>query len=68
MKIKNIHIRYEDKITNPGNPFCMGVTLKNLEVVTTDETWKPCAIAQGNVPYIFKASENDFLFKNSLKC
>lgn len=55
LKIRNIHIRYEDKITQPGKPFCLGITLKNLEMVTTDETWNP-TLVQEAVTKIFKAS------------
>uniref|UniRef100_A0A8D8LZY6 Vacuolar protein sorting-associated protein 13C n=2 Tax=Cacopsylla melanoneura TaxID=428564 RepID=A0A8D8LZY6_9HEMI len=37
--IKKIHIRYEDRITNPKQPFAAGITLFNLTVHTTDEKW-----------------------------
>lgn len=40
VKITNIHIRYEDKVTNPGNPFAFGVSLSNLSVETSNEDWK----------------------------
>ena len=39
--IKNIHIRYEDSIAAPGHPFALGVTLKELSAVSTDENWTP---------------------------
>ncbi|XP_028401865.1 vacuolar protein sorting-associated protein 13C-like [Dendronephthya gigantea] len=42
--IKNIHIRYEDKITTPGSSFAIGLTLKHLTAETTDEYWKPCVV------------------------
>lgn len=53
LKINNIHIRYEDKVTQPGKPFCLGVTLKKLEMATTDETWQP-TIVQEAVTKVFK--------------
>ncbi|CAK9187593.1 unnamed protein product [Ilex paraguariensis] len=37
ISISNVHIRYEDSISNPGNPFACGVTLAKLAAVTTDE-------------------------------
>ncbi|KAJ8645273.1 hypothetical protein MRB53_007021 [Persea americana] len=35
--ISNVHIRYEDSMSNPGHPFCSGVTLAKLAAVTMDE-------------------------------
>jgi vacuolar protein sorting-associated protein 13A/C len=57
LNIKNIHIRYEDKVTSP-NPFSLGITLSDLHVVSTDEAWKP-AITKENITKIFKV---DFFF------
>ncbi|KAH7083305.1 hypothetical protein BKA63DRAFT_599328 [Paraphoma chrysanthemicola] len=45
--VKNIHIRYEDSISDPGHPFALGVTLADFSAVSTDENWKPTFI-QGN--------------------
>jgi len=28
--VRNIHVRYEDRYTNPKQPFSIGVTLKEL--------------------------------------
>ncbi|KAG1095366.1 hypothetical protein G6F42_018567 [Rhizopus arrhizus] len=39
--MKNIHIRYEDKISDPGHPFAAGITLKELSALSTDEEWVP---------------------------
>lgn len=44
LKIKDIHIRYEDGITNPKAPFSFGITLHNLSVQTTDENWQKAVI------------------------
>lgn len=30
VKIANIHVRYEDKFTNPQKPFSVGVTLREI--------------------------------------
>ncbi|XP_039749833.1 vacuolar protein sorting-associated protein 13 isoform X2 [Pararge aegeria] len=53
LKISDIHVRYEDSITNPKAPFSFGVTLHNLSVHTTDENWKQTVIQEA-VTKIFK--------------
>lgn len=55
LKITNIHIRYEDKVTHVGHPFAMGITLRHLSLETTDETWKP-TIVQEMVTKIHKVT------------
>lgn len=40
--IKNIHIRYEDKTTNPGSPFCIGATMSSLFVESISKNLIPC--------------------------
>ncbi|KAM8801927.1 intermembrane lipid transfer protein VPS13A isoform 1-T1 [Rhynchonycteris naso] len=42
VKISNIHIRYEDDITNQENPLSFGISLQNLSMQTTDQNWVPC--------------------------
>ncbi|KAM1191559.1 hypothetical protein PS2_011822 [Malus domestica] len=37
ISISNVHVRYEDSTSNPGHPFCSGVTLAKLAAVTMDE-------------------------------
>uniref|UniRef100_A0A2P2MA96 Uncharacterized protein LOC8261314 n=1 Tax=Rhizophora mucronata TaxID=61149 RepID=A0A2P2MA96_RHIMU len=37
ISISNLHVRYEDSISNPGHPFSCGVTLARLAAVTMDE-------------------------------
>ncbi|GMH18990.1 hypothetical protein Nepgr_020831 [Nepenthes gracilis] len=37
ISISNIHIRYEDSVSNPGHPFACGVTLAKLAAVTMDD-------------------------------
>ncbi len=32
VKVSDIHIRYEDKTTNPGSPIAIGATLHNLSL------------------------------------
>ncbi|KAJ8953002.1 hypothetical protein NQ318_015363 [Aromia moschata] len=44
ISIRNIHIRYEDKVTNPALPFAMGFTLSDLEVESTDSNWKKAIV------------------------
>ncbi|KAF2983033.1 hypothetical protein EK904_011694 [Melospiza melodia maxima] len=42
LKISNIHIRYEDDITNRDNPLSFGISLQNLSMQTSDKNWNPC--------------------------
>lgn len=44
IRIRNIHIRYEDSFTIPDHPFSFGITLYNLSFDTTNEEWEPCVL------------------------
>ncbi|KAF7282566.1 hypothetical protein GWI33_002356 [Rhynchophorus ferrugineus] len=46
IEIKNIHIRYEDKITNPKKPFAFGITLSQLLVESTDSNWQKAIVEE----------------------
>lgn len=39
--MRNVHIRYEDDISNPERMFSAGVTIKELSFQTTDSAWNP---------------------------
>ncbi|KAJ1680426.1 Vacuolar protein sorting-associated protein 13 [Spiromyces aspiralis] len=39
--IKNIHIRYEDNVSNPEARFAVGFTLSELSAVSTNKDWDP---------------------------
>ena len=39
--VRNVHIRYEDCLSDPLHPFTMGITLAELSAVSTDENWEP---------------------------
>jgi vacuolar protein sorting-associated protein 13D len=41
LNIKDVHIRYEDSITIPSNPFCCGVTIDSLTAQSCDVNWMP---------------------------
>nr|CAD7259318.1 unnamed protein product [Timema shepardi] len=45
--IRNIHIRYEDSVTNPDCPFACGVCIQTISAETTNSKWKPSITAQG---------------------
>ncbi|KAJ7254114.1 hypothetical protein B0H12DRAFT_1202424 [Mycena haematopus] len=42
--VKNIHIRYEDKLSVPGHPFAAGVTLAGFTAVSVNGEWQPAFI------------------------
>eukprot|EP00058_Branchiostoma_floridae_P017686 XP_002603175.1 hypothetical protein BRAFLDRAFT_226506 [Branchiostoma floridae] len=60
IKIRDIHIRYEDTVTFPGKPFSVGVTLQNLSFQTTDQNWKPCILKDSDI-IIYKLVSLDAL-------
>jgi len=45
IQVKNVHIRYEDDLSDPGHPFAAGLTLQELSAISTDENWKPTWVA-----------------------
>lgn len=59
INIKNIHLRYEDKVTNPKQPFAFGITLSELLVESTDSNWKKAIIE--DVAKIYKVVQLDGL-------
>ncbi|RPD62925.1 vacuolar protein sorting-associated protein 13 [Lentinus tigrinus ALCF2SS1-6] len=42
--VRNIHIRYEDKLSVPGHPFTAGVTLAGFTAVSVNDQWQPAFI------------------------
>ncbi|KAF9044538.1 vacuolar protein sorting-associated protein 13 [Hymenopellis radicata] len=42
--VKNIHVRYEDKLSVPGHPFAAGLTLAGFTAFSVNEEWKPAFI------------------------
>lgn len=42
--VKNIHVRYEDKLSVPGHPFAAGVTLAGFTAVSVNDKWEPSFI------------------------
>ncbi|KAM4575849.1 intermembrane lipid transfer protein VPS13A isoform 2-T2 [Odontesthes bonariensis] len=61
VKISNIHIRYEDDVTNPNCPLSFGVSLENLSLQTADKNWNP-SILDENSRLFFKLVQLDNLF------
>ena len=48
ISLRNVHIRYEDSMTIPGNCFAFGITLDTFDVNTRDKDWKEGFIKKGN--------------------
>ncbi|XP_028269802.1 intermembrane lipid transfer protein VPS13A isoform X2 [Parambassis ranga] len=61
VKISNIHIRYEDVVTNPNCPLSFGVSLKNLSLQTADKNWNPSILDESSRLF-FKLVRLDNLF------
>ncbi|XP_068086254.1 intermembrane lipid transfer protein VPS13A [Anabrus simplex] len=45
--IRNVHIRYEDVVTNRDCPFACGMCIQSISVETTNSKWKPSLTPQG---------------------
>ncbi|KAI0308206.1 hypothetical protein B0F90DRAFT_1833497 [Multifurca ochricompacta] len=58
--VKNVHIRYEDKISVPGHPFAVGVTLSSFSAVSVDENWVP-AFIEGSSKTVHKLAKLEYL-------
>ncbi|XP_006454344.1 hypothetical protein AGABI2DRAFT_114096 [Agaricus bisporus var. bisporus H97] len=58
--VKNIHVRYEDKLSVPGHPFAMGLTLANFSAVSVNEHWQP-AFIESTAGLIHKLSKLESL-------
>ncbi|KIY52729.1 hypothetical protein FISHEDRAFT_63685 [Fistulina hepatica ATCC 64428] len=58
--VKNIHIRYEDKISVPGHPFAGGITLAGFKAVSTNENWE-AAFIESTAGAIHKLANLDSL-------
>jgi vacuolar protein sorting-associated protein 13D len=41
LKIKDVHFRYEDDTTIPGQLFALGVTIGSLKAQSCDDKWVP---------------------------
>ncbi|KAF7694965.1 vacuolar protein sorting-associated protein 13A isoform X1 [Silurus meridionalis] len=61
VKISNIHVRYEDSVTNTNSPLSFGVSLQNLSLQTADANWKPCLLDE-KAKLFFKLVRLDNLF------
>ncbi|TFK57082.1 DUF1162-domain-containing protein [Heliocybe sulcata] len=42
--VKNIHVRYEDRLSVAGHPFAAGLTLAGFSAVSTNEKWEAAFI------------------------
>lgn len=51
LNVKDVHLRYEDDVTNPACPFACGVTIKTLSVHSTDLTWVPKFVSTADIMY-----------------
>lgn len=54
--IKNVHVRYEDSISSPGNPFSVGLTLSEFSANSTDSQWQ-AAFVQGSDDFTYKLAK-----------
>ncbi|XP_051012690.1 intermembrane lipid transfer protein VPS13C [Acomys russatus] len=60
VKITDIHIKYEDDVTDPERPLSFGVTLGEFSLLTTNEHWTPCILNEAE-KIIYKLVKVDSL-------
>ncbi|KAK6178554.1 hypothetical protein SNE40_013319 [Patella caerulea] len=60
VRVSNIHVRYEDNLTNPKHPFAVGFMLQDLLFQTTNDKWEPTVIKDA-VTMIYKLMKLDNL-------
>ncbi|KAI0218945.1 Vacuolar protein sorting-associated protein 13 [Massospora cicadina] len=48
VSIKNIHLRYEDNLSNDSQPFAIGLTLSEISAISTDENWQQALTNQSS--------------------
>jgi vacuolar protein sorting-associated protein 13A/C len=53
--VDNVHIRYEDDVSNPEHPYAVGLIISDVHVESTDENWRPN----------FNAARREFMHKVS---
>ena len=53
--ISNVHVRYEDAETHPGQPFACGLTLEKMSGATVDELGRPAFITSSPLDLLRKA-------------
>ncbi|GBG24825.1 Vacuolar protein sorting-associated protein 13A [Hondaea fermentalgiana] len=44
LNVRNVHVRYEDRVTNPKHAFSVGATWESLKMQSTDRHWTPCFV------------------------
>ncbi|GFN93642.1 vacuolar protein sorting-associated protein 13d, partial [Plakobranchus ocellatus] len=54
LKVKDVHLRYEDDKMNPACPFACGIVIKNLSVQSTDSSWTPKFVSHQETDKMFK--------------
>ena len=57
LKIKDIHIRYEDGLSCPGKTFACGVRVESLTAQTCDDNWMPKFMSSSGQGIMYKVLE-----------
>lgn len=51
--VDDVHIRYEDSLSNPNKPFVAGFVVQGIHIQSTDSSWTPK----------FTATHQDVMYK-----
>lgn len=68
-QIEDVHIRYEDNLSSPSQPFCFGMTLDSLKIASTDGKTVEREVNQGWEAALTKAKGEGVIYKElRLEC
>ena len=56
LTIDRVHVRYEDTLTNPTQPYACGVMMKSFAITTTDKQWNATDNVSADLTQINKVS------------
>lgn len=66
--LDNIHVRYEDDVSNPESPFAFGFTLDSLHAQSCDGNWQPAFLTVGgDVIHKLLTLQNLSIYLNTTK-
>ena len=57
VELRNVHLRYEDKVSIPESPFACGITIDSFVISTTDHNWAGKFVARNAKNVIHKLAK-----------
>ncbi|XP_054721064.1 intermembrane lipid transfer protein VPS13D-like [Uloborus diversus] len=54
LKVKDVHIRYEDEVSCSDHKFACGIVIRSLSAQSTDSSWAPKFVRRDNSDFMWK--------------